>query len=72
MVTADEIRQMPTGEKLMMMELLWQELSATEQDLPSPQWHADALAETEKAVESGSEVPVDWDEAKKALREEAR
>jgi hypothetical protein len=72
MVTADDIRQMPTDEKLIMMELLWQDLSGAEKDLPSPQWHADALADTEKAVESGSEVPVDWDKAKNALRDEAK
>jgi hypothetical protein len=66
MVTAADISQMPQQEKLRVMELLWSDLTADESALKSPSWHGDAL----RATEALGEEPVDWDEAKAALRAE--
>ena len=66
MVTASDISQMPMLEKLRVMELLWSDLSADEAALESPAWHEDALRSTEAI----GEKPMDWEDAKAALRAE--
>ena len=43
MITAEQIKQLSTAEKLQVMETLWQELTAEGADqLPSPAWHQQA------------------------------
>jgi len=60
---------MSRSEKLQAMELLWESLSREEDKLESPAWHADALRETQQRYDAGQEKPIDWDTAKKELRE---
>jgi putative addiction module component (TIGR02574 family) len=60
---------MSTSEKLALMERLWDDLSRRPEDVPSPQWHGDVLAERIAAVRDGRTSFVDWDEAKRRLRE---
>jgi hypothetical protein len=55
-------------EKLQMMEALWDDLTR-DTTFPVPEWHADALKATEQAVAAGEAGFVDWELAKKALRE---
>jgi len=50
------------------MEDLWIDLSGTE--FVSPAWHADVLAERDRLIESGEEKFLDWEAAKRQLREE--
>jgi Putative addiction module component len=61
--------QMTTLEKLRAMEALWADLSRREEDVPSPLWHERVLKEREEAVRSGEEKFVDWEAAKRKLRE---
>jgi hypothetical protein len=61
--------QMTIEEKLRAMELLWADLSRNEQQLQSPEWHEEVLREREARVESGEESPIDWEKAKKQLRD---
>jgi hypothetical protein len=68
-MTLQTIQQMSRSEKLHAMELLWESLSREEDKLESPAWHADALRETQQRYEAGQEQPVDWDTAKKELRD---
>lgn len=56
-------------EKLRLIEQLWDELARAPGDLASPDWHADALRESEQAVARGDAGFVDWDEAKTRLRQ---
>ena len=70
MVSVNDIRQMPTEEKLRLMDLIWTDLSSAGDQVPSPSWHAEALKETEDRVRRGEESAVDWEEAKRALRAE--
>jgi putative addiction module component (TIGR02574 family) len=63
------IEHMSTSEKLALMERLWDDLSRRPEDVPSPQWHGDVLAERIAAVRDGRTSFVDWDEAKRRLRE---
>jgi hypothetical protein len=51
------------------MERLWAELSRRTEEVPSPEWHGQVLAEREAAIREGRSAFVDWDDAKKRLRE---
>ena len=65
-----DLKQLTTLEKLRLMEALWQELS--EGEVASPEWHREVLAERDRLVASGEESYVDWEVAKRQLREELR
>lgn len=73
MITAEQIKQLSTAEKLQVMETLWQELTSEGADLlASPTWHRQALQQTELAVREGDEVTHDWELAKDSLRKQFR
>jgi putative addiction module component (TIGR02574 family) len=57
------------AEKRELMEELWDDLSCRPEDVPSPQWHGDVLAERIAAVRDGRTDFVQWNDAKKRLRE---
>lgn len=61
--------QMTTAEKLRAMEALWADLSRNADDFESPAWHADVLRERDQRIAEGKESFVDWEEAKRQLRE---
>lgn len=62
---------MSREEKLKAMHALWEDLARDEDAVESPEWHHDALRETEKRVRSGAEQVRNWDEAKAELRKRA-
>lgn len=64
----NEIMSLSREEKLKVMEALWEDLSHEEEKVVSPDWHRDALHETEKLLANGNEYSVDWSDAKKDLR----
>ena len=70
MATTVDLREMTTPDKLRLMEALWQNLSTTSEEIVSPQWHGEVLAERDRLIESGEETFIDWETAKKQLREE--
>jgi len=61
--------EMTTAEKLRAMESIWENLTRNAEAVPSPAWHAPILHERKSRVERGEEQPVDWEEAKKRIRE---
>ena len=61
--------KMTVAEKLRAMELLWADLSRTEQALESPVWHEEVLKERDQRVRSGEESFIDWETAKQQLRD---
>ena len=67
-----DLQEMTTADKLRLMEELWQDLSASASEVLSPEWHGEVLAERERLIESGEETFIDWETAKKQLREELR
>jgi hypothetical protein len=69
-MTATDIRQMTVPDKLRLMEALWQDLSRDDAEISSPEWHGEVLAERVRLVGSGEETFMDWEVAKKLLREE--
>lgn len=70
MATTVDLREVTTPDKLRFMEALWQNLSTTAEEIVSPQWHGEVLAERDRLIESGEETFIDWETAKKQLREE--
>jgi hypothetical protein len=63
---------MTREEKLLAMEALWANLSRDEDSVDSPQWHANALTETARRVSNGTEESVDYEDAKRELRERCK
>ena len=68
MQTAFDIHNLTRQEKIKVMEALWEDLSKDEENFDSPEWHGDALRQTEIQYKSGELDVVDWDNAKKDLR----
>jgi hypothetical protein len=68
-MTVEAIRELPRSEKLKLMEALWEELSRPDDVFASPSWHQKELAETEMRLKEGNEQSIDWDTAKKMLRD---
>ena len=68
MIETLQIKQMNHVEQLQAMEMLWRELSANTESVPSPSWHQQLLDATENRFKTGQEKPVDWNIAKRELR----
>ena len=69
MSTEISLDKMTVADKLALMERLWADLSRHPENVPSPQWHGDVLAQRMAAVRDGRTDFVDWDDAKRRLRE---
>jgi len=63
-----DIKDLSRAEKLRTMETLWDDLTHTDEELPSPEWHGEALDNAERAVASGEAQFVDLETAKQTLR----
>ncbi len=70
MSTTIDLQEMTTPDKLRLMEELWQNLSINASEVASPEWHGEVLAERDRLIDSGEETFIDWETAKKRLREE--
>jgi hypothetical protein len=66
MVNIAELHQLPSLEKLKIIELLWGDLE--EDSLQSLSWHETELKKTEADFLAGNIKAVDWQQAKKELR----
>jgi hypothetical protein len=69
MIALDQIRKMPFYEKLLVMEAIWDDISREEDKLDVPQWHKDILDERERLIADGKAKFIDWEEAKKEIKE---
>jgi putative addiction module component (TIGR02574 family) len=61
------IDQLSHTEKLELLETLWQSLSASAQQVPSPAWHGEVLAERLAQAERGEAQFLSLSEAGKRL-----
>jgi putative addiction module component (TIGR02574 family) len=64
-----QLDALSVAEKLALMERLWADLSRRPVDIPSPDWHGDVLAARLAAVQEGKTAFVDWEDAKRRLRD---
>ena len=70
MAIAVDLGKMSVADKLQLMEDLWQDLASGPDEIVSPAWHGEVLAERERLTASGEEKFIDWEVAKKQLRED--
>jgi Putative addiction module component len=61
--------QMTIGDKIRTMEYLWDDLCQHADQVQSPAWHSDVLAERERNILVGEASFEDWNTAKKKIRE---
>jgi len=66
------IENLTRTEKLRMMEVIWDDLSRDSETFSSPEWHAQALKDAERALAENQTHFVPWDAAKKMLRDTAQ
>ena len=64
-----QIEKMSKEEKIKLMEAIWDDLRKNEDDLPSPDWHENILHERVEKLKKGEDKFVDWEEAKKNIRD---
>jgi hypothetical protein len=69
MIALEQIHQMSFREKLLMMEAIWDDISREEQNLEVPHWHKDILDERERLVAEGKAEFLEWEDAKRQIRE---
>jgi hypothetical protein len=69
MYNALPLEQMTIEDKLRTMEDLWDNLCSHTEQLQSPDWHLDILAEREMNLSVGEAAFEDWGTAKKRIRE---
>ncbi len=62
--------EMSVEEKIQMMESLWDDLCQRPDDIESPTWHQDILAQRERALGTGEDAFETWDSAKKNIRKQ--
>jgi hypothetical protein len=52
--------KMTVAEKLEAMEQLWDDLCRAPEEVPSPAWHAEVLAEREQRLHEGKDFCVEF------------
>jgi len=72
MEVALPLEQMTTADKLRVLEVVWDDLSRSPQNVPSPAWHEDLLRAREERLRNGTARMVDWPEAKQQIRDAVR
>lgn len=62
-----DLKQMSRPEKVRLMEEIWQDLSADEQEVESPSWHGEIIAERIAKVEEGKAIFLTLEELQARL-----
>jgi hypothetical protein len=70
-MTGMRIENMTISEKLSAMETLWNDLCANSQ-IASPDWHEEVLTKRHQLRNKAEQQPMDWSEAKEAIRQRIR
>ena len=64
-----EVLRLPKLQKISMMEKIWEDLSKGPQGLDVPEWHEQDLEKTQQLTDTGEAKFLDWEEAKRQIRE---
>ncbi len=62
------LNTMSVGEKVQLLEQVWDNLCHQSGDVRSPEWHAAILNERQKQIEDGRMSVSSWSEAKDRLQ----
>ena len=63
---------MSIEEKIQTMESIWEDLCKTADSVEFPEWHKQILAEREAEYKKGNDEFIDWDIAKKNIRNKTK
>lgn len=66
-MTAEEIKRLPTEEKFLIMETIWDELREHFEQAEISEEHKTLLESRRRRVESGESKLFDWDEVKSSI-----
>lgn len=67
-MTAIQIEKLTVTEKIQVMESLWDSLCAHADNINSPTWHSEVLQQREEMLNNGTDTFIDWNDAKKDIR----
>ncbi len=62
------LNTMTVGEKVQLLEQVWDNLCQQSGDVRSPEWHAAILHERKRQIENGTMTVSPWSEAKERLQ----
>ncbi len=62
------LKDMTLQEKLVAMEMLWEDLARSPESVESPAWHKEILEERRQKIAEGTAHFMDWETAKKEIR----
>ena len=62
------LNSMTVGEKIQLLEQVWDNLCLQSGDVRSPEWHAAVLQQRQKQIEDGTMTVSPWSEAKERLQ----
>jgi hypothetical protein len=62
------LNTMSVGEKVQLLEQVWDNLCRQSGDVRSPEWHAEILNERKRQIENGTMTVSPWSEAKERLQ----
>ncbi len=65
----NEIKSLPIENRIMLMEELWDSLCHENEEMKSPSWHKEILADRMQAIQSGKSKFISIDELKIAINE---
>ena len=68
-MVAIKLNELPTQDKIIMMEQLWSDLTKTPESYTSPTWHAQELSSREQRLQEGKSNFVSFDKVKDSLRQ---
>lgn len=72
MIDSSQIDRMSVSERLQVMDQLWGSLSPHADEIPSPSWHQDVLADRKARVERGEAKFLTLDQLRTRLRRSER
>ena len=64
------LEKMSVEEKLQAMESIWDDLCDRADNLASPAWHGEVLADRESALQGGNDEFIDWETAKQNIKKQ--
>ncbi len=68
MIESSEIEKMSVTERLQVMDQLWDSLNRHSDEIPSPDWHRDVLADRKARAQRGEAKFLTLDQLRSRLR----
>jgi putative addiction module component (TIGR02574 family) len=68
MIEASQIEKMSVTQRLQAMDQLWDSLNRSGEQIPSPDWHQDVLADRKARAQSGEAKFLTLDQLRSRLR----